>query len=112
VINPISSLLPVIIATLTISATAGPTIKPLKALLVIGGCCHDYATQKDLISAGIEARANFKIDVCYSPDKGTKPVFTYDEKDDWAAAYDVIIHDECAADLKDLAIVNRILGKR
>ena len=23
--------------------------KPLRALLITGGCCHDYATQKDLL---------------------------------------------------------------
>ncbi len=85
-------------------------VKPLKALLVIGGCCHDYATQKDILEAGIEARANIQIDVCYSPDTGTKPPFPCYEKEDWAEGYDVIIHDECAADTKDLAVVNRILA--
>lgn len=102
-------LIPALAAALTFSVTAAPAVKPLKALLVIGGCCHDYATQKDLIPAGLEARANIKIDVCYSPEKGTKPMFTCYEKDNWAEGYDVIIHDECAADVKDLAIVNRIL---
>ena len=28
-------------------------VKPLRALLVLGGCCHDYNTQKDLLSKGI-----------------------------------------------------------
>ncbi len=32
--------------------------KPLKALLITGGCCHDYKTQKDILKTGIEARAN------------------------------------------------------
>ena len=27
-------------------------VKPLKALLVLGGCCHDYAKQKDILAAG------------------------------------------------------------
>lgn len=102
-------LLPALVAALTFSASAEPAVKPLKALLVIGGCCHDYATQKDLLVAGIESRANIKIDVCYSAEKNTKPVFTCYEKDTWADGYDVIIHDECAADVKDPAIVNRIL---
>jgi hypothetical protein len=99
----------VLAAALTFSVSAETAVKPLKALLVIGGCCHDYAIQKDLISAGIEARANIKVDICYSPEKGTKPMFTCYEKDNWAEGYDVIIHDECAADITDVAIVNRIL---
>lgn len=102
-------LLPAITAVLSISAFAAEPVKPLKALLVIGGCCHDYATQKDLLEVGIEARANIEVDVCYSPEKGTTPVFACYEKDDWSAAYDVIIHDECAAGVKDPAMVKRIL---
>lgn len=103
-------LLPVIAAAMTVSASAAPAAKPLKALLVLGGCCHDYKTQKDILEAGIEARANIKVDVCYSADTNTKPTFTCYEKDTWADGYDVIIHDECAADIKDLALVNRILA--
>ncbi len=107
--NSIKLILPAVAAVLTISASAAPAAKPLKALLVIGGCCHDYATQKDLLEAGIEARANVDVEVCYSDDKGTKPMFTCFEKDNWADGYDVIIHDECAAGIEDTAIINRIL---
>ena len=37
--------------------------KPLKALLITGGCCHDYSTQKQLIKQGLEERANIKVTV-------------------------------------------------
>jgi len=104
-----SLLISAIATTITFSAAAEPAVKPLKALLVIGGCCHDYATQKDILEAGIEARANIQVDVCYSADKTTKATFTCYEKDSWAEGYDVVIHDECSADIKDLAVVNRIL---
>ncbi|MES2660264.1 MAG: ThuA domain-containing protein [Verrucomicrobiota bacterium] len=108
--SPISlPLFPALAVVISLSASAAPEVKPLKALLVIGGCCHDYATQKDLLEAGIEARANIDVEICYSAEKGTKPMFTCYEKENWAEGYDVIIHDECAADVKDPAIVNRIL---
>ncbi len=103
-------LFPIIAAAMTLSAAAAPAVKPLKALLVLGGCCHDYKTQKDILEAGIEARANISVDVCYSADSNTKPAFTCYEKDNWADGYDVIIHDECAADIKDLTVVKRILA--
>ena len=103
-------LLPVIAAAMTFSASAAPAVKPLKALLILGGCCHDYKTQKDILEAGIESRANITVDVCYSADTNTKPAFACYEKDNWADGYDVIIHDECAADIKDLAMVNRIVA--
>jgi type 1 glutamine amidotransferase len=84
--------------------------KPLKALLVIGGCCHDYAQQKEILKAGLEQRANLVVEVAYNPDKGTKPLFDVYQKTDWAAGYDVIIHDECAADVKDIPVVENILN--
>jgi type 1 glutamine amidotransferase len=81
----------------------------LKALLIIGGCCHDYEKQKDVLKAGLEQRANLIVDVEYSPDKTTKAKFPIYEKTDWAAGYDVVIHDECSADITDPAYVNNIL---
>lgn len=89
------------------SPVAAP--KPLKALLVIGGCCHDYAKQKDILKAGLEERANLVVDIAYSPDKSTKASFEIYNKENWTEGYDVVIHDECSADIKDLAVVNRIL---
>ncbi len=102
-------LIPAIAAAMTLIASAETAPKPLKALLIIGGCCHDYATQKEILPAGIAERANIQIDVCYSADKSTKATFTCYDKANWADGYDVIIHDECSADIKDLAVVNRIL---
>ena len=32
--------------------------EPLHALLVTGGCCHDYEAQKKIIPEGISTRAN------------------------------------------------------
>lgn len=84
--------------------------KPLKALLIIGGCCHDYEAQKEILKAGIEERLNIIIDIDYSDAKNTKPEFESYKKDDWAKGYDVVIHDECAADVKDPELVNRVLA--
>jgi len=93
----------------TISTFAVETIKPIKVLLVVGGCCHDYATQKDLLKAGIESRINAEVEIAYNDTKDTKPIFEIYKKSDWANAYDVIIHDECAADITDPSYVENIL---
>ena len=45
--------------------------KPVRALLVIGGCCHDYAKQKDILTKGLEARAHIKITIAYDPSTKT-----------------------------------------
>ncbi|MBS0211088.1 MAG: discoidin domain-containing protein [Planctomycetes bacterium] len=90
-------------------ARAAEPVKPLKALLVLGGCCHDYAVQKDLLAEGIAARAHVEVTIAYSPDKTTKVLNPIYENDDWYVGYDVIIHDECTSDVKDLQVIDRIL---
>ena len=83
--------------------------KPLRALLIAGGCCHDYAKQQEAISKGIQSRANVRVDVYWTDNSTTSPILPLYSKLNWAEEYDVIIHDECAADIKDPAIVNRIV---
>jgi type 1 glutamine amidotransferase len=85
-------------------------VKPIKALLVLGGCCHDYAKQKDILKKGISARANVEITIAYDPDTTTKHLNPVYDNPDWAKGYDVIIHDECSSDVKDMAVVERILA--
>lgn len=83
--------------------------KPLRILLIAGGCCHDYATQTNLLKAGIEARIQAEVDIDFNPDKSTKAVFERYKSADWAAGYDVVLHDECSADVTDPAYQKRIL---
>ena len=86
-----------------------PAVKPIKALLLAGGCCHDYAKQKDILKTGLEARANVQVDIIYSPDSGTKPPLPIYGKPDYAQGYDVVIHDECASDISEPAVIEGVL---
>jgi type 1 glutamine amidotransferase len=83
--------------------------KPLKALLVTGGCCHDYTKQKDILKDGLEKRLNLVVEHAHTEDRSTKAKFEIYEKPDWAAGFDIVIHDECSADVKDLDYVENIL---
>jgi type 1 glutamine amidotransferase len=100
---------------LTLAALAIPLIaraddpQPIKALLVIGGCCHDYAKQKDILTKGVSARANVQWVIAYDPDTTTKHLNPVYAKDDWYKGFDVIVHDECSSDVKDVSIINKIL---
>lgn len=93
----------------SVGYAADPAVKPLKVLLVLGGCCHDYDAQKDILKKGIMERAHVEITVAYDPDKTTKHLNPVYENPDWSKGFDAIIHDECTADVKDLDIINRIL---
>jgi len=83
--------------------------KPVKALLVIGGCCHDYEKQKEAITKGVSARANVQWKIAYEPDKGTKKLNPVYESPEWSKGFDVIVHDECSSDVKDTAVIENVL---
>ena len=93
-------------AVLMLTASAA---EPLKVLYITGGCCHDYTAQKDIIPAGLEERANLKVTVFQDPNTTTSSRIKVYEDANWAAAYDVIIHNECYADTKDPEWTQRIL---
>lgn len=84
--------------------------KPLKALLVTGGCCHDYAKQKDILKEGLEKRLNIVVEHAYSEDRGTSLELPLYKTADWAKGYDIVIHDECWASVKNVPFVEGILA--
>jgi type 1 glutamine amidotransferase len=91
------------------SIAAEPAVKPLRALLVLGGCCHDYKSQKDLLSQGIAERAHIEVTIAYDPDTTNTHLNPVYEKPGWATDFDVVIHDECSSNMKDLTVIDRIL---
>ena len=86
-----------------------PAAKPIRVLLVCGGCCHDYAKQKDILAKGLAERANVAVTIAYDPDKGTKHLNPVYENPSWSKDFDVVIHDECTADVKDEAAIENVL---
>lgn len=93
-----------------LTQAADQAVKPLRVLIVAGGCCHDYEKQQTILKEGIESRLNAVVDVAYNPDKTTKATFEIYKAKDWAKDFDVIIHDECSADVTDPAYVANILN--
>jgi type 1 glutamine amidotransferase len=84
--------------------------KPIKAMLVTGGCCHDYAKQKEVLKKGLQQRANVEVTLVHTADTTTAARFKMYESPDWAKGYDVVIHDECTSDVKELPYVENILN--
>ena len=75
----------------TAARAAEPDAKPLRALLVLGGCCHDYAHQKDILTKGIGDRARVEFVVAYDPSTTTTHLNPVYENPDWASGFDVVI---------------------
>jgi type 1 glutamine amidotransferase len=100
------------LAALAAAATsfAAPAPAPLRILLITGGCCHDYVKQKDILKAGLEQRANVVVEHLHTADKTTRPALACQTDPNYARGYDLIIHDECAADISDADAVRNVLA--
>lgn len=90
-------------------AAAQEEVRPLEVLLVTGGCCHDYDAQKEMISRGLKERARVNVTVVQQGGTATTSRIPLYEKEDWSKGFDVVIHDECFADVKDPDWTARIL---
>src|SRR5262245_15830239 len=88
-------------------ANVAPARKPLKALLITGGCCHDYAQQKKILAEGISARANVIWTIIHEGDNREHQVGLYTNAN-WARGFDVIVHNECFGFVKEDAFVENI----
>lgn len=100
-------------ATFLLCAGAAPAAErpaPIRALLIAGGCCHDYAAQKEILKQGLEDRANVVVDFVFNADTSTAPPLAIYGDPAYADGYDVVIHDECSADVKDVAVVEGVLA--
>jgi putative membrane-bound dehydrogenase-like protein len=86
------------------------TARPIRALLVTGGCCHDYPRQKQLLTKGISARADVEWTVVHQGGATTTAEIPLYRDPNWADGFDVVVHNECFADAKDPAWVDRVLA--
>jgi putative heme-binding domain-containing protein len=83
--------------------------KPIRALLVTGGCCHDYARQKLILSRGISARANVVWTVAHQGGSTTNTKIPLYDDPKWYEGFDIVVHNECFAGVKDKAFVENIV---
>ena len=83
--------------------------RPIHALLVTGGCCHDYARQKLILTRGISARANVRWTVVHQGGKATDSKIPLYQDPHWSRGFDVVVHNECFSNVKDIEWVENIL---
>jgi type 1 glutamine amidotransferase len=94
---------------ITSSLRAQDAQKPIRALLVAGGGYHDYKKQQEILKKGIESRAPIELTVAYDKDTTNGHLNAVYEKADWYKGFDVVLHDECTVDVKDLDVIAKIL---
>ncbi|MBK1829841.1 ThuA domain-containing protein [Verrucomicrobiaceae bacterium R5-34] len=82
--------------------------KPVKALLVTGGCCHDYEFQTKALTMASEAKAPIQWTVVNQGGKGTKAEIDLYQDPNWAKGYDVVVHNECFAGTTNVEYIKKI----
>ena len=89
----------------SVAAEAG---KPLRALLITGGCCHNYKLQSEALTNAVAKLAVVEWTVVNEGGNGTRAQIPLYSKPDWAKGYDVVVHNECFADTTDQDYIRKI----
>jgi type 1 glutamine amidotransferase len=87
---------------------AAPKTEPIKALIIAGGCCHDYTNQGAILAKGIGARANVVFDEVRQGGAGRDVQMNVYKTPRWAEGYDVVIHNECFGGVTDVDFVESL----
>lgn len=83
--------------------------EPVKIMVITGGCCHDYEFQTKSIQSAFETHG---VEVAWKivnqGGRGTRAMIDLYDNPDWAAGFDVVIHNECFADTASEEYIRRI----
>jgi type 1 glutamine amidotransferase len=107
-LRPFAACLALFLASLAFTASAQTPDKPLRALIVTGGCCHNYPFQADAISNAMATLAPVQWTVINEGGTGTRGEIDLYTNPDWAKSFDVVIHNECFADTTNATYIRKI----
>lgn len=112
-------MLKLIAGAVTLSLSVLPAVhaepgQAIKVLIVSGGCCHDYARQRDVLERALKQRMPAEVSHVYHDpkpgEKATRPALPIYGNPHYADGYDVVIHNECAADEDSAAALDAVLA--
>lgn len=95
-----------------VTSSRAEDVKPIHALMVCGGCCHDYEAQKKILSEGISSRANVTWKIVHEnapkgQDERNHKVSIYGQPE-WWKGFDVVVHNDCFGMMNDDAFIEGI----
>jgi type 1 glutamine amidotransferase len=90
------------------AALAADSTKPVRALLITGGCCHNYTFQARQLTNAVAKLAQVEWTVANEGGDGTKAQIPLYDNPNWARGFDVVVHNECFADTVDHDYIRRI----
>ena len=101
-IQKITQTLCVLITAIAICSTASAKPKQtIKALLITGGCCHDYDEQRELLPVAVDLNSKIPVEwtIYHQRTKAGDRLLELYRNPDWAKGYDVVVHNECFANV-------------
>ena len=104
-------LLALLISIITFAVAGCSLLKgeiPINALLITGGCCHDYNFQKRELTTGISKFAEVDWTIVHEGGDARDFQSKLFESPNWAAEYDVVVHNQCLANTKMPNIFRRL----
>jgi type 1 glutamine amidotransferase len=102
--------IPALLVCLWLVPPAAPAAegRPLRALLITGGCCHNYTLQSQQLTNAVAKLAAVQWTVVNEGGNGTKAQIPLYSNPDWAKGFDVVVHNECFADTTDTNYIRQI----
>ena len=80
----------------------------INALVVSGGCCHDYALQGRLLIDAVSRALPVDWTLVVQGGTGTRGTMPVYARPDWAKGFDIVIHNECLANVDDPQYIRTI----
>ena len=90
------------------NATVPDSTAQIRALLVTGGCCHNYPFQTQAIREAVGEVASVEWTVVNEGGTGTRAEIALYDDPDWAKGFAVVVHNACFADTKNPDYIRRI----
>ena len=82
----------------------------IKALLLTGGCCHNYEYQKKKIQEFTSKKLNIKWDVLHEGGVLKDHKLSIYNSENWSDKYDVVVHNECFGKMIDDNFINNAVN--
>ncbi len=80
----------------------------IRALLITGGCCHNYKYQSKALLEGVAKEAEVEWKVVNEGGSGTRAQISLYDDPNWAFSFDVVVHNECFANTTDEKYIRKI----
>lgn len=89
-------------------AAEQPAQPRIRALLVSGGCCHDYMLQDKILVDAVDKALPVDWTIALQGGRGTRARIPLYSDAAWFKGYDIVVHNECHADVDDPEFIRRI----